>query len=406
MKEIRVLVISHMYPKKPLDVNVIHQQLKQLLREKCQVRVLSPVPYAPRIFWTNARRKAYGQVSRSNLIDGIPIEFPRYIRAPGSWFHGISGYTMYKSVSRFGKFDSIIKEFNPDILHTYAATPDGYAGLMLKKKYRIPFVCSLLGSDINVYPDYRPFGRKVTRQVISGADQLVAVSHALKTAAKAITQPKHAIQIVYMGVDLDNFRDREEVRTQFRAKLGILPKEVVLLFVGGLLKAKGVLDLIDAFTQLYNHYRNLRLVFVGDGSARGELRRRISELHIEDKVHIVGEKPHEEIPCWLSASDIFVLPSHREGLPNVVLEAMSCRRPVIATRVGGIPEAVEDGVNGILVDKGDVVSLAKTIAYLTKDELTRRIMGRKGRQIVSERFTWKKSGQTLREVYDKVLSNI
>ena len=403
MKKLKVLVLSHMYPRStdPIAGIFVHQQVKALLKAGCQVKVISPVPYAPRILWANSRRRAYGQTPRSTLIDDIPVEFPRYIRAPGSWFHSISCYTMYKSVERIS---SVIKAFAPDILHAHTATPDGYAGLILKKKYRLPLVCSLLGSDINVYPDYRPFGRRVTYRLISEADQLVSVSQALKVAAEAIAQPKHDIQVIYMGVDLEKFVSNDEDRVHIRAALGILPEELVLLFVGGLHEAKGILELIEAFVQLCTQFRNLHLVFVGDGPARGELKRRISEVRLESRVHLVGQKPHEEIPHWLSASDIFVLPSHWEGLPNVVVEAMACKRPVVATCVGGIPEAVEDGEGGILIDKSNVEALVKAIALLLDDEAKRESMGAAGRRIVEKKFTWEKNAEKTNRVYKEVLN--
>jgi len=403
MKEIRVLVISHMYPKNEKSISgiFIKQQLKSLIKQHCKIKIISPVPYVPKLFRTNLRRKEYSHISRTIFTEGIPIYCPRYIRAPGSWFHGISCYTIYYGIIR--EFNKIIEEFQPHILHTYTITPDGYAGLMFRKKYRFPVICSLLGSDINVYPNYKPLTLNLTKKAISNIDQLISVSQSLKFVAESIALPKREIEVVYMGCDINKFINNKESRKNIREKLYISPKEVVLLFVGSLLKQKGIFDLVEAFNQTYKKYKNLRLIFVGKGFAYSEIVNKLNELQFKNKIYIVGEKSHNKIPDWLNASDIFVFPSHSEGLPNVVIEAMACGKPVIATKVGGIPEAVQDGKSGILIEKGDIKALSNAINYLIRNKQIRISMGNKGRKIVEEKFTWNKSSKILRKIYDEVL---
>lgn len=403
MKEIRVLVLSHMYPKNKKSISsiFIKQQLKSLIKQHCQIKVISPVPYVPKLLRTNLRRKEYSLAPEAIFIDGIPIYCPRYICAPGSWFHGISCYTIYYGIIK--KVKKVIEEFKPHILHTYTITPDGYVGLMLKKKYKFPVICSLLGSDINVYPNYWPLTLNLTKKAISNMDQLISVSQSLKSIAENIALPKREIKIVYMGCNINKFINNKESRKNIREKLGIFPKEVVLLFVGSLLKQKGIFDLLEAFNQTYKKYKNLRLIFVGKGFAYNEMVYKLNELQFKNKIYIVGEKSHNKIPDWLNASDIFVFPSHSEGLPNAVIEAMACGKPVIATKVGGIPEAVQDGKSGILIEKGDIKALSNAINYLIRNKQTRISMGNKGREIIEKKFIWDNHSRSLRKIYDKVL---
>jgi len=402
MEKIRVLVISSMYPKNidPTAGIFVQNQIEHFTNVDCRVNVISPLPYSPRILWVRAKWKEYGQVPKYDVIDGISVYYPRYIRLPGTWFHSISCYAMYYGIGRV--LGSVIKEFKPHILHAYTATPGGYVGLMAKKKYDIPLVCSLEGSDIDIYPKYDRHTYNLIKRVICEADQITTVSSALKAVAEAIAKPEKEIQVVYNGCNLETFTYNKEAGLQIRKNLGISSEERVIIFVGHLLRDKGVFELADAFIQLNSKHSDLHLVFVGEGPEYQALNEIIFSNGLDNKIHLVGRKLHSEIPRWLSAADMLVLPSYHEGLPNVVLEAMACSLPVVATKVGGIPEAINKD-NGILVDRKDVSSLVRGIGELLKDERRCREMGERGREIVEEKFTWKNSAIKLRRIYEKLI---
>lgn len=403
MKIIRVLIVSHLYPRStdPILGNFVCLQAKHLVNEGCQVRVISPVPYAPRIFWTNPRRRAYGQTPEFDVIEGIPVYYPRFIRAPGSWFHGLSCYTFYQGIVRLA--DAIVKEFQPHILHAYDATPDGYASLLLQRRYNLPLVCSLLGADINVYPDYKPLTRRLTQKVIEEADQLVAVSRDLKESAEVLAQPKREIRVIYMGCDTEAFRPDEAARERIRRLWGIPPQEKIILFVGRLVEAKGIFELLEAFSRLQTQPSKTHLMLLGDDRDRLRLENRVKQNGLNDVVHFVGVRPHSEMPSWMNAADLLALPSHGEGLPNAIVEAMACGIPVVVTNVGGIPEVVEDNKSGFLIEKGDIDSLTAVIEDLLKDEEKRKEMGAYGRSVIEQSFSWQKSAKALRGLYDEIL---
>jgi glycosyltransferase involved in cell wall biosynthesis len=133
-----------------------------------------------------------------------------------------------------------------------------------------------------------------------------------------------------------------------------------VLFVGRLDPAKGIVELLEAFASLASRRPNLRLAFVGDGPGREQLRCKVKDLRREDRVRLAGACPSEKVPQWLAAANVLALPSYAEGCPNVVIEALSCGRPVIATNVGGIPELVSEK-SGILVAPRDSRALARAI---------------------------------------------
>lgn len=390
-----------MYPNPgdPVAGIFIHHQVRHLTQAGCEVMVVSPKPYVPKVL--AGRYKSYAQIPRENEFEGIHVVHPRYIRPPGWIFHAPSCYSMFHSVRKL--MVDLIRDFQPHILHAHTATPDGYAGLLLKRNFKIPLVVSLRGSDVNVYPHRDRWTLRLTRRVISGADKLTAVSGALKEMAEKIAKPQREIAVIYTGCELSHFSFDPEARVAFRKRVGIPQESPVLIFVGHVLKAKGIFELLESFLIVRKSYPDLHLLVVGDGEDFREFAAQVKASEVEEWVHLLGARPHDEIPGWFSASDILVLPSWREGLPNVVVEAMACRRPVIATRVGGIPEAVIDGESGILVNKQDPKALAEAIAFLIENEGKRWLMGAKGRVIVEERFTWEKNAAETIKVYEEVL---
>jgi teichuronic acid biosynthesis glycosyltransferase TuaC len=402
MKTIRVLVVSHMYPKNidPTAGIFVHKQLTNFTEVDCQAKVISPVPYSPRVLQIRPKWKQYAQIPQSEEIEGISVYYPRYIRPPGQWFHSFSCHTMYRGISKIS--DPIIEEFKPHILHAYAVTPDGYAGLILKRRYNIPLVCSIEGSDIDVYPTFGRRTFKLTQRVIRESDQTTAVSKALKAVAESIATPTREIEVIYDGCDLESFAYNEADRQQIRKQLGISLNAKVILFTGHLLKDKGVFELVHAFIQLNSKHSDLHLVYVGEGPEYEALKEIIFSNGLDNKIHLVGRKLHSEIPGWMSAGDMLVLPSYHEGFPLVGIEALSCGKPVVATRVGGIPEGINEET-GILVSEKDVSSLARGIGELIENKSKREKMGKRGREIVEEKFTWKKSAMKLRGIYERLI---
>ena len=152
-------------------------------------------------------------------------------------------------------------------------------------------------------------------------------------------------------------------------------------------QSKGVYELINAFVKLNLRYSDLHLIFVGNGLEYSSINNIVSSNGLNKKVHLVGNQPQCEVPHWLSTADIFVLPTYYEGLPNVILEAMACSLPVIATRVGGIPEVIKEGKNGIFINEKSVESLTNAIEHLLKDEDLAKKMGSYARKVVEHKFS-------------------
>jgi glycosyltransferase involved in cell wall biosynthesis len=178
-----------------------------------------------------------------------------------------------------------------------------------------------------------------------------------------------------------------------RAQRG--PRARALVYVGTLTALKGVDVLLDAMPHILRAVPDATLRLIGDGPLRDTLRRRIADAGLERAVSLVGAVPYAAVPHEIGGAAVFVFPSRSEAMPRAVLEAMAMARPVVASRVGGIPEAVRDGVEGLLVPPGDAAALAAAVCRLLTDVPLAAAMGQRGRQRVLERFTFQQNVRAL-----------
>jgi glycosyltransferase involved in cell wall biosynthesis len=202
------------------------------------------------------------------------------------------------------------------------------------------------------------------------------------------------------GVDLDLFRP---VSTDLRTQLGLEGAEVVL-YVGRFAPLKNIALLIDAFGLLRQSRPRARLVLVGEGALGGSLRSQARRLGLESEVLFVGPKPLGELPAFYSMADVFVLPSSFDNSPNVLLEAMACELPVVATRVGGVPRYVTDGENGLLVQPGQPSVLAAAVSRVLEERNLRTRLVAAGLEHVQGR-SWAASARKLLGLYERLLQD-
>jgi len=182
---------------------------------------------------------------------------------------------------------------------------------------------------------------------------------------------------VYLGRDAKQFVPAES-KARVREQLGWASESIVGVYVGGLVEVKGMRELAAATELLVSKYERFRLVGVGDGPLRDRLVMLASRVGREGAVVLPGRVAPEAVPRFLQAADFLVLPSYSEGMPQAVLEAMNCGLPVVATRVGGVPEAVIDGQTGLLAEAKNVEQLRDAMERMITDETFRLAAGQKG----------------------------
>jgi glycosyltransferase involved in cell wall biosynthesis len=202
------------------------------------------------------------------------------------------------------------------------------------------------------------------------------------------------------GVDAELFRP---LPSSLRAELGLVGREV-LLYVGRFVPLKNLPLLISAFAQIHRGRPQTTLVMVGEGALEGKIREQVRRLGLDAAVRFPGHQPHERLPELYAAADVVLLSSSFDNSPNAVLEAGACERPVVATRVGGVPRYVADGENGLLVEGGDAAGFARATLRLLGDPDLRAAMGRAGRRRVLERHSWRRSAEKLLALYESLLT--
>jgi teichuronic acid biosynthesis glycosyltransferase TuaC len=377
----------------------IKQSIDSIANQGVDVTVISPKPFVlPLSAFPYHNLFKLPRIEHTEKYD---LHYPRYIYAvPKKYFYPVTGF----SYSRF-VYEYAIKNIKPepDLIHAHFSYPDGYGMMKLAKKWKVPLVISALGT-IERKVAYE--GSYTSKQIIDAmnfANKILSVSEDLKLHIVNLGINEEKVHVVPNGVDTRKFKPAGKAHA--RDLLNLPQDKNIVLFVGALRKIKGVDYLIEAAKNFVNTNTDLFMVGRDDG-LRKNLEKRAQELKIADRIRFIGPVNHEDVPLWISAADIMVLPSLSEGRPNVVLEALACEVPVVATDVGGIPELMVDGETGYLVPAKNPVELSRKINKLLEDKSQREYMGKLGRKSIIQRgLTWEAHAKKTVDIYSELLEN-
>jgi glycosyltransferase involved in cell wall biosynthesis len=347
---VRVLVFTHHYPsaRRPTRASYSVSTYTALARH-CEVSVLAPVPW-----WDRMRHLTDILHTPHETTTGIEARFPTLWSVPG--LPQVHAGALAASVWPAMQAEQAKRPF--DVLLAAWAYPDTVAAALLARRLRVPMVTTVLGSDINDSPSLTG----LRAQIVWGlrrAQRVIAVSQALADAVARLGVSAAQIVVQHNGVDGQRFTIR--ARQEVRARLDLPADRKIVLFVGNLERSKGVDFLVEAAPALRREHPEALLVILGGGQEEQVLRARSKELGLQGFVHFAGRRLHADIPDWMAACDVFCLPSRREGCPNVILEALASGRPVVAARVGGVPELIRPET-GIMVDPESPPALARGLA--------------------------------------------
>jgi teichuronic acid biosynthesis glycosyltransferase TuaC len=342
----RIALITPMLPV-PHDQTrgrYIHETAR-CLSKLADVRVFFQQLRYPGVPLLRARSYLYARLPENYSLEGIAVEALEYPGLP----------VISRPLNSFVSARALVprlRDFCPDVVLAYWLFPDSHAALVAAKRLGVPCVAGALGSDIHVRDTLNAW---FTKRTITGVDALLTVSeHMRRTAIEQFGAAPDKVHTITNGYNTAVFYPRPQ--NLMRAKLGV-PADVRLIsYVGRFVLAKGLKDLTAAFTWLAAADPRLRMVWVGDGVMREELVGVLRGAGIEDRVILPGGLEPEQVAEWICASDVLCLPSWSEGYPNVVVEAIACGRPVVATDVGGTSEIIKEGT-GILVSARNVESL-------------------------------------------------
>ncbi len=349
---LRVAIITNLFPSNaaPGFAPFNRQQFSSLAK-LANVEVYAIVP------WRLGKYAAGGSstdVVAKEWIDGVLVHHPRFVTVRGvpALNAGLIATRLTRKLRRRRRdFDVILGSY---------AYPDGCAAVLVGKALGLPVVVKCHGSDLNRVPRERP-AKAQLQQLLPKASSVVVVSKKLGDSARALGVPDSKIEVVYNGVDRRRFsaRDRAEARRHLK-----LPESgELVVIVSHLDQHKGTGDMLDAIPALAAARDNVMVAFVGDGPMTSQVCQAAEHAGVgHARVLPAGRVPHEEVPYWMAAANVVCLPSWDEGMPNVVREAHAMGRPVVATNVGGIPEAVHCDVLGRLVPPQSPAALANALA--------------------------------------------
>jgi glycosyltransferase involved in cell wall biosynthesis len=283
-------------------------------------------------------------------------------------------------VGAYAHFLGLLVLGRVDLIHVHTASRASFWRksyfFLLAFAFRVPTILHLHGAEFAVFYEKEcgSWRKHFVRYVFDNVTRLVVLSSAWKTWVEAMSANPHVLAIYNPVLFPEKANDWDK------------RKSGSILFLGRLGKRKGSYDLLDAAAQLAATHPGFRLLLGGDGELE-QVRLRSSELGIADKVEFLGWVQGVDKERYLTESMIYVLPSYSEGLPMSILEAMAAGLPVVSTPIGGIPEAVTDGVEGFLVAPGDIAALSKSLKRLLADDGLAQRMGQAARKKVEMTFS-------------------
>ncbi len=283
----------------------------------------------------------------------------------------------------------LVKRNNYDLIHAWFGVPCGFIAFLLGK----PYLVALRGSDVPFYNLRFKFldkliFKRLSKFIWKKAELVVANSEGLKNLAQK-TAPKQKVEIIYNGVDTNFFKPRRSIF-----------KKNVILFVGRLIKRKGINYLLEAFSRISSERRkSWQIYLVGEGPEKNNLKNLTKRLKIVSQVKFLGRKNKKELIEIYNQAKVFALPSLNEGMSNTILEAMACGLPIIATNVGGSEELIKD--NGFIVPRANVIAIKEKLKeYLESEKLIRGHSSR-SRRFVQE-MEWGKVGKKYFLLYKNI----
>jgi glycosyltransferase involved in cell wall biosynthesis len=287
----------------------------------------------------------------------------------------------------------MIREVRPDLVHFMLTSFRScrYSIWLCRWLCRLPIVLTIqLLNPLAAKKGVRPgaIAAFMTRKAIEGARAVIVVSHGTRDLLidRFRVRPSPNLQVIHNAIDNRFHCSERSARDLERSRWGLSPADFIIIMVARLEdEAKAQSAALEALRIIMARIPRPVLVFVGDGSSRAMLEARARQLDLQDRVVFTGRLPAVE--RLLNMADLAILPSRREGLPFALLEAMACGLPVVASKVGGVPELVEDGTTGYLIDPADVDQLAERISLLYHDRMLRDRLGLAAQMVVREKFS-------------------
>jgi teichuronic acid biosynthesis glycosyltransferase TuaC len=405
----KILFLSMWYPnsENPVSGTFVHEQAEALRKEGVEVRVMQPIPIAPfPVTLFKPSYRALAAIPDEELYDGHPIYHPRYLTLPGHRMYDRVGDWMYRAIRQ--RMLSIYQEWSFDIIHAHATYPCGYAANRCRDELfpRVKVLHTIHRTCIIDAPNYSPACFEKVRTGLEGANANVFVSKEGMALGLKYTSQRIAGRSQYItnGVNTERFSLNTEEQNEVEALKAAHPDTFNIVFVGYLKEVKGIKELLEAIKDLVaSGRRNLRLFLVGDNQMGTYVDDYLQRYALSDVVIRVGAVPHQRVKIWMRFASAFILPSHSEGTPTVLFEALFVGAPSIFTQVGGVGDIVTDGQEALLIPPRSIPAIKSAICTLVDDPKLCQQIAARGYKLISSQYTWPVNAHYHKVIYDKLL---
>jgi teichuronic acid biosynthesis glycosyltransferase TuaC len=351
----RVLILSKSYPNKVFDVQGLWVENQvRYSANFCEPKVISPVQYCPPLpglpeYYTRLR-----SIPQHCQTNGVDVFHPRYLVGPGYSLHSIESAAYYVATRALAQ--RLRREFPFDLIHAHFTYPDGVVAVRLGKRFGIPVIIT----EQNPWGPWMDENAIVRRRSIWAARECafqIAISKAVRQSIVRLAGESEKLRVIPDAVDGGVFT---------LAAKDVSPVANQIVFVGAIRPVKGVDVLIRSLRLLADRGRHVKLVLIGESFYKNyqkeysRLQRMACDLGLQDRIHFAGKQPFAELVRTVQESALLVLPSHAESLGMVLVEALACGTPVVATKCGGPEDIVNEQV-GALVPPDDPEALAQAI---------------------------------------------
>lgn len=395
----KILAVSHLFPKENQERNgiFIARQLSAMYNLGAKITVLVPLVWCPKPLRFFNRWESYNHKCSICQFEGLKTATIHYVRPPGNWYNRWSGLAAFRAMRK--KMLELHQKENFDIIYAIDFFPAGDAAVRLGRYINVPVVCLGIGVDINITAHST---ESISRHFIRAAralDGTIACGQSVAEGFEAVTGKPSLL--AYWVVDTEEFSPVTD-KVPLRKELGLPLDKKVAIYAGYLQKRKGIYEMLEAFCRIHKIEPNVILCTCGGGEEEKRFRQVVRERNMEHVIRVVGEVHPDQMNKWMKAGDLFVLATHTEGMPNVVMEAMACGLPVVTTAVGGLPEAVGgcDGV--ILLPPKDVDKFKDAVLKVLQDGPLRSRMGIAVRKWAEERFGTRQSARKILDFLSEI----
>ncbi len=390
-RPIRILTFSTLYPnaEQPTHGIFVENRLRHLISTgEVASRVVAPVGWIPFDSHLFGRHATNARVPETETRGGVTIYHPRFLVIPKI---GMSVAPALLYAGALGTLKRLQVEQEFDLIDAHYFYPDGVAAMMLGRAVSKPVVITARGTDLNLIPQFL-LPRWLIQRAVRRSAHMIAVSQALKDAVVRLGAQPERVTVLRNGVDLQTFHPGG--RIEARQRLNFSGR--TLISVGHLIERKGHDLVVAAMTALPEY----TLLIIGEGPERAALARQIIQLGLEQRVRLTGAIPHEGLQEYYVAADALVLASSREGWPNVLLEAMACGTPVVASNIWGNPEVVATPEAGRLMGERSSAGIADAVRQLFLN-----LPDRGATRRYAERHSWDETSRGQIRIFDQVLSS-